>query len=801
MPYSPGTPRGSSYDSDQHDTDTDTDVTDAEGDHTHSSTSLSEPPRPIYQPVPVLCHHPLHLYSPVTRTILKLLDRTRKSLAPTITLFWGFFLLSNIHSDRSTANVSTFLAIIAIFLGTRLFKIIEHLFYRRLPAKFWKRSRRARSNTEHKLRQTNRYPQLPSAREDRRFCMLGPTQWYRWQCFQDAVYFKLLGVQRSSHDDLRQKYVKVKKTFDLSKNHHPDDDFWFDFVADTGDSFNGSYSINSLLSSTISGPSFPNPLPAGSTIVHGGDLAYPWPQRHEMWNRFVLPLEYSAPLPTTHNPPKRSIFVVPGNHEWDDGLATFDSLIVNELTSIGSISVPQKSSYFALKLPRGWWVFGVDSSDNDGLETDIDDAQYNYFLTVYKNEVQDGDSIVMVNHVPEYFWNYCLGFEKGRRFCALREALGDNFAVQMSGDMHFYKRYVKKDKDDGRQYIICGGGGGFGHSTSNPVSDKTVCNYPFTTGPTQEELVLQTDYPLPSESNRYFNMNIFAFRHWGMSKMIAFFYLMMAASTDTNRAPTLRVDDSVRFIWLLRELVVESVSVFSGNFYPFLGFAVMFIIHWIFSTANSSGGKIFFVKAFCFSLSHSLAHLCLCSVLCCNVMLIWEYVLGNSLREGDELWEVTLRRSLFLFSVWALGGLLGHGVTMGYFWASYNFLDFHWNESYSAVRDEDHKNFLRCRVKRDGSLEINVVGVDKTPKRWKQNDVNAVKKGEPRLIPQGKTRYLRGKQDLICKLVETVVVERKDRRPGENLGFRKGAVRLAKKGGEAVRGGRILRDRKKKKEV
>jgi hypothetical protein len=130
-------------------------------------------------------------------------------------------------------------------------------------------------------------------------------------------------------------------------------------------------------------------------------------------------------------------------------------------------------------------------------------------MKVLEEEVGEDDSVIMINHVPEYFWNYCLGFDKGRRFCELRAALGDHFAAQFSGDMHFYKRYVSRDNEsDGKQYIICGGGGGFGHSTANPASDVAVANHPFVAtsehpdAPPHEELRLVTDFPTAKESNR-----------------------------------------------------------------------------------------------------------------------------------------------------------------------------------------------------------------------------------------------------------------------------------------------------------
>ena len=142
-----------------------------------TNSQLPEPPSPIYNPEKVLPHHPLHLYPFHTKALLRLLDRTYKSFAPTLILAWLYFLLSNIYTDHSPSNLSTSLAITALYLLTRFAKVLEHVFYRRLPAKLRNYSKRHKTNTLHRLRQSNRYPQLPSKRENRRFCMLGPTQW------------------------------------------------------------------------------------------------------------------------------------------------------------------------------------------------------------------------------------------------------------------------------------------------------------------------------------------------------------------------------------------------------------------------------------------------------------------------------------------------------------------------------------------------------------------------------------------------------------------------------------------------
>lgn len=45
--------------------------------------------------------------------------------------------------------------------------------------------------------------------------------------------------------------------------------------------------------------------------------------------------------------------------------------------------MPQKKSYFALQLPKRWWVFGLDLA----LHGDIDVYQFNFFSELVKQKV------------------------------------------------------------------------------------------------------------------------------------------------------------------------------------------------------------------------------------------------------------------------------------------------------------------------------------------------------------------------------------------------------------------------------
>ena len=54
--------------------------------------------------------------------------------------------------------------------------------------------------------------------------------------------------------------------------------------------------------------------------------------------------------------------------DWIDGLETFQRHIQHK-GWIGGWLLPQEKSYFALKLPHGWWLFGLDLALVDDIDT------------------------------------------------------------------------------------------------------------------------------------------------------------------------------------------------------------------------------------------------------------------------------------------------------------------------------------------------------------------------------------------------------------------------------------------------
>ncbi|MCL7034104.1 hypothetical protein MKW94_010031, partial [Papaver nudicaule] len=182
------------------------------------------------------------------------------------------------------------------------------------------------------------------------------------------------------------------------------EELWFDFMADTGDGGNSSYSVARLLAQPeleINDKESFHVLPRGDLLLIGGDLAYPNPSSFTYERRFFCPFEYALQPPPWYKPEHIAVdkpelpagvsemkqydgpqcFLIPGNHDWFDGLQTFMRYICHK-SWLGGWILPQKKSYFALQLPKGWWVFGLDQA----LHVDIDVYQFKFFSELIRDK-------------------------------------------------------------------------------------------------------------------------------------------------------------------------------------------------------------------------------------------------------------------------------------------------------------------------------------------------------------------------------------------------------------------------------
>jgi hypothetical protein len=247
---------------------------------------------------------------------------------------------------------------------------------------------------------------------------------------------------------------------DLSEQPDAGEPFWLDYVADIGDGFDGAATVASQLAAErleLSGEHGTHHTQAGTLLIMGGDEAYPVASAANYNDRLVGP--YRSMLPWTDRP--RWLVALPGNHDWYDGLTSFLRQFCQQRW-IGGWKTEQTRSYFAVKLPHGWWLWGIDVALGD----DLDEPQLDYFRDM-ATRVQPDESIILCWAMPSWVES---GPDNPEGYAPLeyfeRTVVPDRamLRLSLSGDLHHYARYQGQDAA-GQQKITAGGGGAYLYPT------------------------------------------------------------------------------------------------------------------------------------------------------------------------------------------------------------------------------------------------------------------------------------------------------------------------------------------------
>lgn len=240
---------------------------------------------------------------------------------------------------------------------------------------------------------------------------------------------------------------------------------WVDYIADLGDGFEATYAMAYLMagkSLEVEGTAegeVRHELPAGQILIMGGDQAYPQATTQEYQARLVDPYSWAF----TTDVPTRKLFAIPGNHDWYDGLNAFTSLFTSARVrisggigrQIGGWRCHQHRSYFAIKLPHDWWIWGPDIQ----LEGELDDPQRDYF-DIVSDHTRPGDKIIICLAEPS--WHH-QNYDNLHEISMLARKKGAKICAVLAGDWHHYSRYTNPKL--GIQFITSGGGGAFAHAT------------------------------------------------------------------------------------------------------------------------------------------------------------------------------------------------------------------------------------------------------------------------------------------------------------------------------------------------
>ena len=310
-------------------------------------------------------------------------------------------------------------------------------------------------------------------------------------------------------------------------------EFWFDYISDTGDGQRAVYSIAYLCMSDLAAGREPSIgdtlepvaqpeasgservlLPRGAFLFVGGDTSYHISDYGTLANRFQNPFcwayrdLYKRKAASVIGDLPRLLFGIPGNHDYYDSIDGFNRQFRRPSTddedsrsgrkaqlTIPTFGREQEASYVALRLPHGWWFWGLDTEEGE-----IDFRQWEFFDSL-RAKYEPRKLIIATPEPTTVFGKYTSAeANQSKTFAALgleRPFLKDGAQLppgkcrlDLSGDIHHYARHwgtpAGSQETSNYASVVAGAGGAFFHPTQT----------------TAGEVAPEVIYPVPDASRR-----------------------------------------------------------------------------------------------------------------------------------------------------------------------------------------------------------------------------------------------------------------------------------------------------------
>lgn len=323
----------------------------------------------------------------------------------------------------------------------------------------------------------------------------GPVGWFSLRLLYKSGLLALVSQVSDGRSARREVLAALDQSPVTDKLISQDDGtVWFDYVADTGDSFDATYSIAWLIgrdhvfvgnvgqpvtqpipstqkeapSDLVNGAAIA--LPAGRALIFGGDQVYPYSAGTEYEDRCTGP--YAAARPWDLRGPEpcgRKLFAIPGNHDWYDGLGGFVRLFCQSGRWNGAWQAAQSRSYFAVEAGHGFWIWGADVVSDDEY-----DAPQLRFFEERARALKAGDQVVLCLPKPAWVEPGAASPQVAKdatrtawhKLDLLEKMITDSkgrVAAFIAGDLHHFAHYATHPKSpEGEQHFIsCGGGGAY----------------------------------------------------------------------------------------------------------------------------------------------------------------------------------------------------------------------------------------------------------------------------------------------------------------------------------------------------
>jgi predicted MPP superfamily phosphohydrolase len=563
------------------------------------------------------------------------------------------------------------------------------------------------------------YPKQPKSEKDFdfKFDRQPMVDWFSPSQLFDTGIKTLLSQVFGAYADKREmqaalQHKNEKLYFDYSENK---EGFWFDYIADLGDGWNSTYAMAKWLAKEqLSFEDGKFKTERGKILIMGGDEVYPTATREAYNNR--LDGAYRAALPYVTDEEKRPhLFAIPGNHDWYDGLTSFIRFFCQG-DNIGGWKTQQTRSYFAIKLPHNWWLWGIDIQ----LDADIDKPQQDFFTNITKKMEKD-DKVILCTAEPEWVhaeikdskcYENLVWFEK--EIIRPKGVL----AITLTGDLHHYCRY--EDSNGTRQKIIAGGGGAYLYPT-HTMPEELKVSAAEENAPQEKVTYSRAKAVFPDVGTSRllaFRALLLPFQNWKFASFIGMIYLLYAWILQSSYievegdffGTTTKINTLMDYIAKLQ---------LSDIFFVFenVGYALLYSPEGFVLTLMA----VFGLRVFCDKKKwkwvgslHGIAHLVLI------VLLFWFFSYLNI-----QVWDFQTGSLshvlLFSAEMIVVGGLLGSSLVGLYLVIGSSLLGINVNEVFACQSIPDYKNFLRLHINDAGQLTVYPIGVKKVSRKWKWN--------------------------------------------------------------------------------
>lgn len=483
----------------------------------------------------------------------------------------------------------------------------------------------------------------------------------------------------------------------LHRQPGEDGELWLDYVADLGDGFDATYTVAHLLGRPelrVDG----HDLPRGHVLVMGGDLVYPSASMDAYEDRTKGPYTAALPAPPADGPAP-TLYALPANHDWYDGLSAFLRVFVGERAdTIGGWQLEQTRSYFAVELPHRWWLFGVD----EAFGSYLDDPQLVYFQRAAERLGPD-DQVIIAAPAPTWSKADPEGYSPldyvVRKIVA---PTGAQVRLMLAGDQHYYARYHHPD----RELVTCGGGGAYLTGTGTMAEEITVPPH----GTLNRECSPRRGYQLAArypdaKVSRSLSSGVFSRLPWrnrSFAGMVGALHALLMLAVAGAAAQLTEVEERLVTIPLVVMILVT------------LGAAVGF--------AYSPAGGPKQLRHLVAGLVHGTAHVAI------GAAGAWLWLW---LPFVDWPWPLPLLVAAVLYV--PLAGLVACQLIALYLLVVSRY-GVNVNELYAAQGIEHYKSFLRLHIDRDGSLTMYPVAVPEAYRRWRA-DPDAKQADAPWVVP------------------------------------------------------------------